>query len=74
MVRVPQATFDILSMAAVFEGNKSMQELVSPIVEEAARRFGEEPEIAAALRQKDEYEARKAGRLARVDFDRRGKS
>lgn len=67
--RIDPALLDVLEVARAFEGSASMQEFMRPHIEELARRLAAEPEIASALKLRQEYRARKSGKLRRLKED-----
>jgi hypothetical protein len=63
-VRVPEEVHAVLDVARAAYGQRSMQELVAPVIEEFARSLMDKPQIAAMLRGRAELQAEAAGDLA----------
>lgn len=66
-VRLPEELFRVLEVARLANGAKSMQAFLSEIAERAAEEFAGEPEIKAMLQNISEYQARREGKLKRIE-------
>lgn len=65
-IRIPLKDWEVLQVAMVLKGCRSMQELVAPVVMNFAKKMAEVPEVQTTLRQKREFVAREAGTLKRL--------
>jgi hypothetical protein len=65
-LRLPEELIRVLEVARLASGAKSMQAFLSEVVSQAAKRYANEPEIKAALRSIEEYQARSDGKLKRL--------
>jgi hypothetical protein len=66
-VRLPEELFRVLEVARLANGAKSMQAFLSEVVERAAEKYAGEPEIQAMLQSIGEYQARRDGKLKRIE-------
>jgi hypothetical protein len=66
-IRLPDELIRVLEVARLAHGAKSMQAFLSDLVGKAAEGFADEPEIKAMLQNIEEYQARRDGRLKRID-------
>jgi hypothetical protein len=66
-VRLPEELYRVLEVARIATGAKSMQAFVSEVVERAVREYADEPEIRAMLQSIGEYQARRDGKLQRME-------
>lgn len=72
-VRVPPDVWDVLDAARMLNRHRGMQDLLRPVVEEAARHWAQIPEVQEILRKIQEFEARGAGELEHLEPRRRRK-
>ncbi len=73
-VRVPPEVWDVLDAARMVNRHRGMQELLRPVVEDAASQWEQIPEVREILRKIHEYQAREAGGLEHLESRRRPKS
>lgn len=66
-IRLPEELFRVLEVARMASGAKSMQAFLSDVVERAAEQYAGEPEIQAMLQSISEYQARRDGKLKRIE-------
>lgn len=57
----------VLEIARLASGAKSMQAFLSEVIGEAAQRYAKQPEIQAMLQNIEEYQARREGKLKRIE-------
>lgn len=65
-VRVPEETWEILDIACMLRGSKSMQELIAPMVVEFASELAKEAAVQDIVKAKREYAASQEGSLTRL--------
>lgn len=66
-IRLPDELVHVLEVARIASGAKSMQAFLSDVLEKAAERYANEPEIKAMLENIEEYQARRDGKLKRIE-------